>query len=105
MEQLDHTNVARISDLITRGALESETAGMGANMWFGTVAAPVPATMNDPLYVDIPDVSFTGQVRWGPCRWDSKIYALTGMTLPILGDEVLIAFDNRQQPWVVAIWQ
>lgn len=97
--------MSRLEDLITSDRLDFEKSGIGANMWFGTVASPAPVAVTSPLYVDITDISIYGQVKWGPCRWNSKLYGLTGMTLPILGDEVLIAFDNRQQPWVVAIWQ
>jgi hypothetical protein len=97
--------MSRLDDLLTREGMDNETAGIGAGMWFATVTKPALLAVTDPLYVDIPEMSILGQVKWGPCRWNSKLYGLTGMTLPVVGTEVLVAFDNRQQPWVVAIWQ
>jgi hypothetical protein len=53
--------------------------------------------------VDIPDISYMGQLKWGPCFW-GKTLLPTGV-MPALGSPVLVIFDNRQQPWVVSIWQ
>jgi hypothetical protein len=97
--------MARLSDLLTRAGMDSETAGVGAAIWHGRVADPEPASVSDSLFVDIPDISIHGKVKFGPCRWNNRLYGLTGMSLPATGDEVLVIFDNRQQPWVVAIWQ
>lgn len=97
--------MSRIRELVSRQGADSALEGVGANMWHAEIAAPAPADVNDPLYVNIPDISYQGEVKFGPCLWNSQLYGLTGMTLPQEGDAVLVAFDNRQQPWVVAIWQ
>jgi hypothetical protein len=97
--------MARLDDLITRDGLDNELTGVGGAMWHGTVAHPAPTSVSDPLFVDIPDISILGEVKFGPCKWNNRLYGLTGMALPITGDEVLVVFDNRQQAWVVAIWQ
>jgi hypothetical protein len=40
----------------------------------------------------IPDLS--EDYVWGPCIWGGRM-------VPNLGDEVLIVFDNTQQPWAI----
>jgi hypothetical protein len=99
--------LAKINDLISRAGADNGQAGVGANIWFGTVMPPAPATLGDNLYVDIPDISFISQVKFGPCRWDKHMLPVVAgvQALPQVDDEVLVIFDNRQQPWVVGIWQ
>ncbi len=95
--------MAKLSDLISRTGADEAFSGMGSAIWYATVIAPAPANVNSPLYVDIPDISFFGETKWGPCRWNKNMLPASG--LPQIGDEVLVIFDNRQHPWVVAIWQ
>src|SRR5215469_9714578 len=84
--------MATINDLISAPAAEQSLNGLGANSWFATVAAPVPPTINDPLYVIIPDLNMGVEYKWGPIKWSSR-------TAPNLGDPVLVVFDNRHQIW------
>lgn len=95
--------MSHIRDLISRNGVNNETDGLGGNVWYGTVIAPAPATTNDFIFVDIPEFSFLGEVKIGPCRWNTGM--LKTDALPQLNDEVIVIFDNRQQPWVVGIWQ
>jgi hypothetical protein len=95
--------VSTLKDLISRQGVSDETAGIGTGPWFGTVIGPVPTALQGNLWVDIPDISYMGQLKFGPCFW-SKTLLPTGV-MPALGSPVLVIFDNRQQPWVVSIWQ
>ena len=65
--------------------------------WFGYVAKNVPS-LTTAMYVILPSFDDTAQV--GPCRWQSR----DDVSLPTKGDEVLVVFDERRQPWVVAWW-
>jgi hypothetical protein len=60
--------------------------------------AVAPGDLNDLIPVVIPE--FDPTLTWGPCRWQSR----DGTTLPAAGDECLVVFDNRRQPWIVAWW-
>src|SRR5215831_2940818 len=97
--------MATINDLVTRKGVEEQVQGVGAVAWYGTVVAPAPTAYNAPLWVDIPDMSWLGQVKWGPCFWSSGLIAQPPVQYPHVGSPVLVIFDNRNQPWVVAIWQ
>lgn len=94
--------MATLSDLSSKQGHEQALAGVGANAWFARVVEPAPASANDDLFVDIPEISILGKVKWS-CRWNASL--LIPPSLPQAGDEVLVIFDNRQQPWVVALWQ
>lgn len=65
--------------------------------WFGYVARNVPS-LTSLMYVILP--SFDDSQEFGPCRWQSR----DSSSLPTKGDEVLVLFDDRRQPWVVAWW-
>lgn len=65
--------------------------------WYGTFAAAVTDIANM-AYVILPD--YDENIIWGPCRWQSR----DEISLPAKGDECLVEFDNRNQPWVVAWW-
>jgi len=84
--------MSTLKDLISRNGSEQGLDGIGANSWFGTVAAPVPVTINDELWVIIPDLNMGTEFKWGPCHWSSNV-------IPSLGDPVLVIFDNRNQLW------
>lgn len=91
--------MAQLRDLISRDGVDEATDGIGASSWYATVLSPLPANLTDDLYVRIPDVSFVNDVKWGPipsARWKRL------GTVPTLNQEVLVVFDNRQQPWVIA---
>lgn len=59
---------------------------------YGQVTAPAPTSFNDPLYVVVPD-------------WSTDFYytcthfpAIHGLTLPAVGNDVEVSFDNRHNP-------
>lgn len=66
--------------------------------WFGTIAKNA-ANPDDRLEVIVPDLVGTA-VRITDARWMPR----GALDLPVRGDECLVIFDNRQQPWVVAWW-
>lgn len=65
--------------------------------WYGKIAK-APTDITDTLEIVLPD--FDEQLRWGPCRWQSR----DDVSLPKRGDSCLVLFDNRNKPWVVAWW-
>lgn len=65
--------------------------------WFGTVSV-APADLTDFVTVILPE--YDSDLQWGPCRWQSR----DATSLPAIGDECLVMFDNRKNPWVVAWW-
>jgi len=68
-----------------------------APVWYGTFAKDV----ND--FIDLAPViipEFDPHLQWGPCRWQSR----DATSLPRKGDQCLIIFDDRREPWVVAWW-
>lgn len=72
-------------------------AAEGRTLWFATFATAV-ADLGDLAPVIIPE--FDENLQWGPCRWQSR----DATSLPAKGDQCLVAFDNRRNPWVVAWW-
>jgi hypothetical protein len=50
------------------------------------------------LMVIIPEMDPSFEI--GPCRWQSR----DGVSLPTIGDECLVIFDNDNEPWIVAWW-
>lgn len=69
----------------------------GRQIWFARVATN-PNDQNILVEVVIPD--FDPHLRWGPCRWQAR----SDTALPARGDECLVVFDNRREPWIVAWW-
>lgn len=57
-----------------------------------------PGDLSNRVYVILPD--FDPSFKWGPCRWQSR----DNLTRPQSGEECLVLFDNRGDPWVVAWW-
>jgi hypothetical protein len=55
-----------------------------------------PASAGSPLFVTAPSIG-VGQLI-GPCEWNGQ-----GEALPSPGQECLLAFDERGNPWVVAV--
>jgi len=49
-----------------------------------------------------------GEMLHGPCRWQPRIEGAGGgaatVKLPVVGDDVLLAFDDNADPWVIAWW-
>lgn len=64
---------------------------------YGYLVAPIPEDATQMCYVVMPDIS--NEIRWGPMRWPKQ-----AISLMILNAQVLVTFDNRQTPWVVAVW-
>lgn len=87
--------MALLSDLIDRRTKEHLVLSSG--QWYAKVTIPIPIEISDNLFVIIPEISL--DIKWGPCRWNPRV-----LTLPVEGSEALVIFDNRQQPWVVAVW-
>lgn len=87
-------------------------------MWFGKFASPAPLAITDLAWVTLPDVSADN--LWGPCRWEPRIHEVTvnvaegvetahnvlvgRILLPVVGNECLVALDNRRDPWIVRWW-
>lgn len=68
-----------------------------APVWFGIIAQDCTDFANE-VPVIIPDFDVT--LQWGPCKWQSR----NDITLPQKGDQCLIVFDNRREPWIVVWW-
>ena len=65
--------------------------------WYAKIAVDV-ADFDDMAYVTIP--AFDPNLRFGPCRWQARNH----IDLPSRGDQALVIFDDRRQPWIVAWW-
>jgi len=87
--------VATITDLIPEAQKHGKAVMQGT--WAGIVASN-PAGFDKQIYVIIPDIS--RDHKWGPCNWQAK----DNVTLPQVGDQALVVFDNRRAPWVTAFW-
>lgn len=90
--------MAKVNDLVSKQHLDQDQGAQGAQVWYATVVGPAPAAAGDDLYVEIPEIMM--EIKFGPCYWNAG----AGTSLPVVGSEALVIFDNRQQPWVVA-WQ
>jgi len=77
--------------------INKDRAPATRSVWFGTFSAAV-VDIADLASVILPD--FDTQLTWGGCRWQSR----DATSLPAKGDECIVMFDNRNQPWVVAWW-
>jgi len=77
--------------------LEDEVPVSQDGAWFATVATSAGA-LSDLIEVVIPAFSTTH--RWGPCRWQSR----DDTSLPARGDQCLVIFDDKRQPWIVSWW-
>lgn len=86
----------RIKDLASTHSVDDALAGVGSGPWYALVISPAPLSDTDDLWVKIPDLAI--EMKWGPCKWS---LATPTATLPQIGDDVLVIFDNRQQPWAV----
>lgn len=84
--------MADIRDLIPQTVRDHTI--FSAGIWWGYVCKLMETTAA-PIPVVIPDIS--RDLVWD-CMW-TKV----GTTPPV-GSEVLVVFDNRQHPWVLAIW-
>jgi hypothetical protein len=78
-------------------AHEPERGDRRAGSWFGTVAKNI-TDLTELAEVVIPE--FSDQLRFTKVRWMPRGDA----ALPNRGDEALVQFDNRGQPWIVAWW-
>lgn len=74
-----------------------EEAAEGRLIWRGTIALTA-TDFTTLLPVILPD--YDEVLQWGPCRWQSR----DATSLPALGDECLVMFDNLRRPWIVAWW-
>ena len=66
--------------------------------WYGTVAKTV-ANINDLMEIIVPELAGS-EFKITEARWQSR----DALSLPVRGDECLVVFDNRSNPWVVAWW-
>lgn len=85
--------MASLKDWISETNNDSELAPIGG-MWYGRIVNPLPTDLSELLYVMIPEINPI--TKWA-CRWPVA-------DIPILDAEVLVAFDNRENPWVLSIW-
>lgn len=65
--------------------------------WFGVISKSA-LDFTHLIKVIIPE--FDPTLEWGPCRWQSR----DATSLPQAGDQALVIFDNRRQPWIAAWW-
>lgn len=72
-------------------------ASLSGTAWYAIVATNA-TDLSDSLEVVIP--AFDKNLRFGPCRWQSR----DAVSLPARGDEALVVFDERKQPWIIAWW-
>jgi hypothetical protein len=79
-----------------RDEIKREITPVRARIWFGQFFE-APASLADLATIIVPDYDTT--IHWSNCRWQAR-----GSTLPAKGDECIVVFDNRNQPWVVAWW-
>lgn len=79
-----------------RRDIDQSVTPMRERLWFGQFAK-APASLADPATIIVPDYDET--LHWSNVRWQAR-----GAVLPVKGDECLITFDNRNQPWVIAWW-
>lgn len=57
-----------------------------------------PTAYDEPIPVILPE--FSNDQYWGPCLWTAHFNG----DFPQAGDDCLIAFSNRREPWIVAWW-
>ena len=57
-----------------------------------------PTAYDEPIPVILPE--FSNDQYWGPCLWTAHFNG----DFPQAGDDCLIAFSNRRDPWIVAWW-
>lgn len=69
----------------------------GRIIWTGVVAATA-VDFTTLVPVTLPDYDPT--LQWGPCRWQSR----DAVSLPRKGDDCLVVFDNKNDPWIIAWW-
>lgn len=85
---------------------------------FAVIAQPVPLSDTDSVFVVVPELDLNS--KFGPCHWQPRItnqtinvaqgaeaadnFVVGRLVLPALGDEALVVFDNRRNPWVVMWW-
>lgn len=72
-------------------------APQGREVWYGIINTTV-TEFDQRVRVIIPE--FDEHLWWGPCRWQSR----DATTFPQKGDECLVIFDNRREPWIIAWW-
>lgn len=71
-----------------------------SKIWRGLISSN-PINVNTKVTVTLPDLPDPGdKLRLGPCKWQSR----DEVSLPTIGDECLVIFDNTNEPWVVAWW-
>lgn len=82
----------RIDQLMHQQA--AQAAGK-ATAYYGTITEDIPNEGSD-VFVDIPSLGVTE----GPCRWTPRATG-GGIILPQAGNEALVAFDDRNIPWIL----
>jgi hypothetical protein len=80
-----------------RNDIAHSVTPMRERVWFGYFI-DAPADMASPASIIVPD--YDPSIHWSNCRWQAR----DSFTLPQPGDECLVKFDNRNQPWIVAWW-
>lgn len=63
--------------------------------WYGYFAQDV-VSPDDLATIIVPD--YDEKIHWTNCFWQTR----DATTLPNAGDECLVAFDNRNQPWIIS---
>lgn len=66
-------------------------------LWYGTIAETI-TSLSEMAYITLPDSGADTQI--GPCRWQSR----DNGSMPQRGDNCIVAFDSRSQPWIMAWW-
>ena len=84
--------MAILKDLIDESSREFPTI---PGFWHGKVVDPVPPDQITRMTLVIPDIS--PDHKWKNCRWPVA-------DVPSLGQDCLVVFSNRDEPWVIALW-
>lgn len=86
----------RIIDSMSDTAKRREVGRRKGNVYTGMIAEDAN-DFDDAIDVVVKD--YSDKFRHGPCRFPR----CNGATLPLRGDDCLVAFDENDDPWIV-VW-
>lgn len=68
-----------------------------AKLWRGVINSN-PNDLSIKVDVILPDLD--KNLNLVGCRWQAR----DALSLPTIGDECLVAFDNNNEPWIIGWW-